>query len=177
MQNIIKKQWFYTNCNVVSILLGCVVVSKSIRFTMFRDTIIIIIISSSTVWSFSWSFFMDVRTLKIRPLAVSKRLEPNTVWRSVTYQQQGYVPSPTLKLANCQVFVNPIDIEDQRLYCLRTVILLETYSSRPLWSNMCHLCSVSQQPNIATPQFRQGMCKECELTRRTVSIAFQYRDL
>jgi hypothetical protein len=169
MRNVIKKQWFYTNCNVMYVYLECDAASQDIRLTMFRDTIII---SFSTVWGFSWSFFVDLNTVEIKTISC---LETSGTERRVT-QRHVLLPHPhrceNIKTRKLPSVCQPVDTADRRLNCLRPVILPDTYSCRAVCSNICHLRSASHL-HIATPQFRQGtrVYKERGLTGRTVSVA------
>lgn len=94
---------------MLSVLLGCDDVSLGISFTTFRDTTII---SSSTVWSFSRSFFVDVHTLEDKKTSCfeTSRTKHRVKQRhvlAVKLCSLTHTAARTLKLANCQVFDNP----------------------------------------------------------------------
>jgi hypothetical protein len=175
MQNIIKKQWSCTNCNAVSVLLGCDAVSHDIRFTMFRDTIII---SSSTVWSSSWSFFVDVPTLEDKKTScletsgtkhrVTQRHVPAALLCSLTH-----TAARTFKFSNCQTAkCLSTHRHGRSAPALLTTCYIPSDTLEPSCLKLICVTCVLPVTRILLLHSSGKVRKECELTTWTASTAF-----
>jgi hypothetical protein len=148
MQNIVKKQWFYTNCNMVPVRLECDVRCNVFGFRCSEKPYQSYLQRSEALCGHSsWT----LRPLKIRLVTSStplrKKLKTHKLPSISTHQYRRSAP--------------------ELLHYLRQEL------EPSCLSNICDLLSVNHL-HVPAPQSRQGLYKQRELTRPVSRALYRY---